>query len=47
MVATVKRFQPKDLNLDDAPAKQFVIFLVDGNGLASGAFYALPEEHRR
>ena len=36
--------QPKDLNLDDAPAKQCDVFLVDGNGLAYRAFYALPEE---
>ena len=44
MVATVKQSQPKDLNLDDAPAKQCDVFLVDGNGLAYRAFYALPEE---
>ena len=43
-VATVKQLQPKDLNLDDAPAKQCDVFLVDGNGLAYRAFYALPEE---
>jgi len=43
-VATVKQAQPKDLNLDDAPAKQCDVFLVDGNSLAYRAFYALPEE---
>src|SRR5918911_1723300 len=43
-VATVKQIQPKDLNLDDAPAKQCDVFLVDGNSLAYRAFYALPEE---
>ena len=43
-MATVKQLQPKDLNLDDAPAKQCDVFLVDGNGLAYRAFYALPEE---
>ena len=43
-MATVKQAQPKDLNLDDAPAKQCDVFLVDGNGLAYRAFYALPEE---
>ena len=40
----MKQLQPKDLNLDDAPAKQCDVFLVDGNGLAYRAFYALPEE---
>src|SRR5438067_1733536 len=43
-MATVKQIQPKDLNLDDAPAKRCDVFLVDGNGLAFRAFYALPEE---
>jgi DNA polymerase I len=43
-MATVKQAQPKDLNLDDAPAKQCDVFLVDGNSLAYRAFYALPEE---
>ena len=43
-MATVKQAQPKDLNLDDAPAKQCDVFLVDGNGLAYRAFFALPEE---
>jgi DNA polymerase-1 len=43
-VATVKQIQPKDLNLDDAPARASDVFLVDGNGLAFRAYYALPEE---
>ena len=43
-MATVKQAQPKDLNLDDAPAKRCDVFLVDGNGLAYRAFFALPEE---
>jgi len=43
-MATVKQAQPKDLNLDDTPAKQCDVFLVDGNGLAYRAFFALPEE---
>ena len=43
-MVTVKQVQPKDLNLDDAPAKRCDVFLVDGNGLAFRAFYALPEE---
>src|SRR5918911_1632360 len=43
-MAVAKQRQPKDLNLDDAPAKECDVFLVDGNGLAYRAFYALPEE---
>ena len=43
-MATVKQTQPKDINLDDAPAKQCDVFLVDGNNLAYRAFFALPEE---
>jgi DNA polymerase I len=43
-MATVKQTQPKDINLDDSPAKACDVFLVDGNGLAFRAFYALPEE---
>jgi DNA polymerase-1 len=43
-MATVKQIQPKDLNLDDAPARASDVFLVDGNGLAFRAYYALPEE---
>ncbi|HUZ85161.1 MAG TPA: DNA polymerase I, partial [Gaiellales bacterium] len=33
-----------DLDLDDGPARRCDVFLVDGNGLAYRAFYALPEE---
>ncbi|MGZ4430796.1 MAG: DNA polymerase I [Gaiellales bacterium] len=40
----VKQTKPSDLDLDDAPAKACDVFLVDGNGLAYRAFYALPEE---
>jgi len=43
-MATVRQRAPKDLNLDDAPAKECDVFLIDGNGLAYRAFYALPEE---
>src|SRR5919199_5567005 len=43
-MAVAKQRAPKDLNLDDAPAKECDVFLVDGNGLAYRAFYALPEE---
>jgi DNA polymerase I len=32
------------LNLDDAPARESELFLVDGNNLAYRAFFALPEE---
>src|ERR671919_115352 len=33
-----------ELQLDDAPARESELFLVDGNNLAYRAFYALPEE---
>ncbi|HYZ76137.1 MAG TPA: DNA polymerase I [Gaiellaceae bacterium] len=33
-----------DLQLDDAPAREAELFLVDGNNLAYRAFFALPEE---
>src|SRR6476619_7258662 len=33
-----------ELELDDAPARDAELFLVDGNNLAYRAFYALPEE---
>jgi DNA polymerase I len=36
--------QPKDLDLNDAPARASRLFLVDGNSLGYRAFYALPEE---
>src|SRR3989449_1565758 len=32
------------LDLDDAPAREAELFLVDGNNLAYRAFFALPEE---
>ena len=43
-MATVKQTAPKDINLDDEPARRCDVFLVDGNGLTYRAFYALPEE---
>jgi len=33
-----------ELQLDDAPAREAELFLVDGNNLAYRAFFALPEE---
>jgi DNA polymerase-1 len=33
-----------ELQLDDGPARESELFLVDGNNLAYRAFYALPEE---
>ncbi len=33
-----------ELNLDDAPAREAELFIVDGNNLAYRAFFALPEE---
>ncbi len=33
-----------ELELDDAPARDSELFLVDGNNLAYRAFFALPEE---
>jgi DNA polymerase-1 len=33
-----------ELDLDDAPARECDLFLVDGNNLAYRAFFALPEE---
>jgi DNA polymerase-1 len=33
-----------ELELDDGPAREAELFLVDGNNLAYRAFYALPEE---
>src|SRR5215210_3515637 len=33
-----------ELQLDDGPARESDLFLVDGNNLAYRAFYALPEE---
>jgi DNA polymerase-1 len=34
----------EELQLDDAPARECELFLVDGNNLAYRAFFALPEE---
>jgi DNA polymerase-1 len=36
--------QPKDLDLNDGPARDSRLFLIDGNSLGYRAFYALPEE---
>src|SRR2546428_4981039 len=33
-----------ELQLDDGPAREAELFLVDGNNLAYRAFFALPEE---
>ena len=33
-----------ELDLNDAPAREAELFLVDGNNLAYRAFFALPEE---
>src|SRR5712691_10196984 len=33
-----------ELELDDAPARESDLFIVDGNNLAYRAFFALPEE---
>src|SRR2546430_13201352 len=33
-----------ELQLDDAPAREADLFLVDGNNLAYRAYFALPEE---
>src|SRR5437667_10882148 len=33
-----------ELQLDDGPARESELFLVDGNNLAYRAFFALPEE---
>src|SRR5881628_3928208 len=33
-----------ELQLDDGPARECDLFLVDGNNLAYRAFFALPEE---
>jgi DNA polymerase I len=39
-----KTLTGEELVLDDAPARDSELFLVDGNNLAYRAFYALPEE---
>src|SRR6185437_781912 len=45
----LERMSPKtitgaELELDDGPARDAELFLVDGNNLAYRAFFALPEE---
>ena len=39
-----KTLTGEELQLDDGPARDAELFLVDGNNLAYRAFYALPEE---
>src|SRR5213075_1707300 len=39
-----KTITGEELQLDDAPARESELFLVDGNNLAYRAFFALPEE---
>src|SRR3954464_9056105 len=39
-----KTLTGEELQLDDGPARDSDLFLVDGNNLAYRAFYALPEE---
>ncbi|HZG36552.1 MAG TPA: DNA polymerase I [Gaiellaceae bacterium] len=39
-----KTLTGQELQLDDAPARESDLFLVDGNNLAYRAFFALPEE---
>jgi DNA polymerase-1 len=39
-----KTLNGAELQLDDAPARESDLFLVDGNNLAYRAFFALPEE---
>ena len=39
-----KTLTGEELELDDAPAREAELFLVDGNNLAYRAFFALPEE---
>jgi DNA polymerase I len=39
-----KTLSGEELQLDDAPARDCDLFLVDGNNLAYRAFFALPEE---
>jgi DNA polymerase-1 len=39
-----KTLAGEELQLDDAPAREAELFLVDGNNLAYRAFFALPEE---
>src|SRR4026209_488604 len=39
-----KTLTGQELQLDDGPARDSELFLVDGNNLAYRAYYALPEE---
>jgi DNA polymerase-1 len=39
-----KTITGEELDLDDAPAREAELFLVDGNNLAYRAYFALPEE---
>ena len=39
-----KTLTGEELELDDGPARDSELFLVDGNNLAYRAFFALPEE---
>ena len=39
-----KTLSGEELDLDEAPARDSALFLVDGNNLAYRAFFALPEE---
>src|SRR5438034_4001851 len=39
-----KTLTGEELQLDDAPARESDLFIVDGNNLAYRAFFALPEE---
>ena len=39
-----KTVEGTELQLDDGPARECELFLVDGNNLAYRAFFALPEE---
>src|SRR3974377_1743282 len=41
---STKTLTGAELDLDDAPARDCELFLVDGNNLAYRAFFALPEE---
>src|SRR5918996_4353526 len=42
--AMPKTLTGAELELDDAPARDSQLFLVDGNNLAYRAYFALPEE---
>src|SRR6266545_3128476 len=44
LVSMPKTLTGAELQLDDGPARDAELFLVDGNNLAYRAFFALPEE---